>query len=156
MKIAILVMGRLKDRYLEEGIETYFQRLHRYCPIELIRLKEENKPNLASEARAIQIEGERILAQVGEADTLIALSEEGRRLDSQTWATTMQSALDGCRGRLLFVIGSGAGLAPEVKRRADILLSLSPMTFPHQIALLLLTEQIYRAWTLLKNEPYHR
>ncbi len=156
MKIAILVMGRLKDRYLEEGIETYLQRLRLYCPIELIRLKEEKKTNAASEPRAIQIEGERILAQVGEGDTLIALSEEGRRLDSQAWAATMQSSLDACRGRLLFVIGSGAGLAPEVKQRADILLSLSPMTFPHQIALLLLAEQLYRAWTLLKNEPYHR
>lgn len=156
MKTAILVMGRLKDRYLEEGIETYFQRLRRYCPIELIRLKEENKPNLASEARAIQIEGERILSHIGPEDTLIALSEEGQRWDSTRWAHEMQQALDATRGRLFFVIGSGAGLASEVKQRADILLSLSPMTFPHQIALLLLTEQIYRAWTILKNEPYHR
>jgi 23S rRNA (pseudouridine1915-N3)-methyltransferase len=156
MKTGILVVGRLKDRYLEEGIESYLARLRRYAPVELIRLPEEKKHNRESEAQAVQIEGERILSQIRDEDTLIALSEEGKRLDSATWALQMRDAFEQSRGRLLYVIGSGAGLCPRVKQRANLLLSLSPMTFPHQIALLLLTEQIYRAWTILHNEPYHR
>ncbi len=156
MKMTILVVGRLKDRYLEKGIEDYLRRLKKYGSIELIRLKEERKTNAASEEEAIRKEGERILSQLKPNDYLVAMTEEGKLFDSRTFAQKMREILDRTRGKIFFVIGSGPGLHPNVKRRADLLLSLSPLTFPHQLALLFLTEQLYRSWTILKNEPYHR
>lgn len=156
MKTTILVVGKLKDRYLKEGIEDYLKRTQRYSPVELLRVKEEPKPDAASEARGKAREAERLLAQIRPTDTVVAMTEEGRRFSSQQWSSTMMEMLEDSRGRLVFVIGSGAGLAPEVKQRANLLLSLSPMTFPHQVALLLLMEQLYRAWTIAKREPYHR
>lgn len=156
MKTTILVVGKLKDKYLKTGIEDYLKRIQRYTPVELVRVKEEPKPDAASEERGRAREAERILAKVRPGDTLIALTEEGKSLSSQRWSNVMVDLLDNARGRLVFVIGSGAGLDSEVKSRANLLLSLSPMTFPHQMALLLLTEQVYRAWTIAKGEPYHR
>ena len=156
MKMSILVVGRLKDRYLEEGLQDYMKRLKKYGSIELIRIKEEKKNQASMEIEAVKKEGERILNHIKADDYLVAMSEEGKLFSSPQWAKKMRTILDKTRGKVFFVIGSGAGLAPSVKKRADLLLSLSPLTFPHQLALLFLTEQLYRGWTILKNEPYHR
>lgn len=156
MKMDVLVVGQLKDRYLEEGIQLYMKRLRRYGSIELIRIREEKKPNASLERLAIQKEGERILSRVKKDDTLVVLTEEGKLYDSRQWAASVQKWLGETPGRLHFVIGSGPGLSDEVKQRANHLLSLSRMTFPHQLALLFFLEQLYRGWTITKNEPYHR
>lgn len=156
MRCTILVMGRLKDRYLEEGMSTYLKRLRRYGSFELVRLKEDKKTNPQAEAAAISAEGQRLLSRVGPNDTLIALTEEGELLSSTQWARKQQTLMDQTNGKLIFVIGSGPGLCPEVKTQARMLLSLSPLTFPHQMVPLLLLEQLYRAQTILNNEPYHR
>lgn len=156
MKLLIVVVGRLKDRYLEEGINDYLKRLKRYGTCELIRVKEESKRNRSAEAAAVEKEAQRILSQIKPGDFLVTMTEEGELVDSQTLAHELDDIASRTPGRIVFVIGSGAGLAPSVKAEANRMLSLSPMTFPHQVALLLLTEQLYRANAILNNEPYHR
>jgi 23S rRNA (pseudouridine1915-N3)-methyltransferase len=141
---------------LEQGIEDYLKRLSRYGSVDLVRVKEETKLDRQAEAQAIQREGERLLKQIRPGDRLIALSEEGSLLDSANWAKAISQLTQNTSGRLCFVIGSGAGLSTQVKQAADRTLSLSSLTFPHQLALILLLEQLYRAQTILHNEPYHR
>ena len=156
MKWSVLVVGRLKDKYLEEGMQHYLKRLKRYCSIEIVRLKEEKKNNPQMELTARATEGARILSHVKPDDILVAMSEEGKLYDSREWSEQMQDWLQRARGRIIFVIGSGPGLDESVKKRADVLVSLSRLTFPHQIAHPLLLEQLYRGWTIHNNEPYHR
>ncbi len=156
MRISIIAVGKLKDKYLQAGIETYLKRIKKYSKIELVRIKEEPKPNRSSELKAIEKEGEKIISTLKRGDTLIALTEEGTTFTSPQFAQKLIALRDQTPGRLVFAIGSGPGLSPSVKRRADLLLSLSKLTFPHQLALLLLLEQIYRALTINEGEPYHR
>ena len=156
MKLVIAVVGRLKDRYLEPGLNEYLKRIKRYGTVEVVRIREEKKSKRQSESQAVSKEGERILQLVQPGDKLFALTEAGKLLDSQQWAQQWEDWVQFTPGRLIFAIGSGPGLSEEVKRSADIQLSLSPLTFPHQLALLLLLEQIYRGYTILNNEPYHR
>ncbi len=156
MKLVVAVVGRLKDRYLEPGIEEYLKRIKRYGSVELIRIREERKSHRQNEAQAVAKEGDRILQLVQPGDRLFALTEEGAQYDSPEWAENWEQWVQFTPGRLIFAIGSGPGLSPEVKQKANTQLSLSPLTFPHQLALLLLLEQIYRGYTILRNEPYHR
>lgn len=156
MRLLIIVVGRLKDNYLEAGLETYIKRLKRYGKAQIVRVKEEHKANRQAEPAAVAKEADRIRGHLKAGDTLIALTEEGQLLNSTQWAKHMERWVDRTTGRLVFVIGSGAGLCPSLKEEAHALLSLSPLTFPHQVALLLLLEQLYRGATILKNEPYHR
>ncbi len=156
MKLVIAVVGRLKDRYLETGVDDYLKRVRRYCAVDLVRIKEERKTKAQYESQAIEKEGEKILQLVKPGDKLLALSEEGRQFDSEQWAEQMDQWFQTTPGRLILAIGSGPGLSPTVKQEADILLSLSPLTFPHQLAYLLLLEQLYRGFSILNGEPYHR
>lgn len=156
MKFVIAVVGRMKDRYLETGVEDYLKRIRRYCPVDLVRIKEERKSKAQYEAQAIAKEGEKILQLVKPGDKLIAMSEEGRQFDSIQWANQMDNWFQNTPGRIILAIGSGPGLSPDVKQQADTLLSLSPLTFPHQLAYLLLLEQLYRGFSILNGEPYHR
>lgn len=156
MRITILVVGRLKDKYLEAGLDDYLKRLRRYGSCEVVRLREESKSKRSVEATAIEKEALRMLGHIKPGDHLIAMSEEGELLDSPTFADFLSQRIDRTTGRIIFAIGSGAGLAPSLKEQAQDTISLSPMTFPHQMALLFLLEQIYRAQTILNNEPYHR
>lgn len=156
MKILVAVVGRLKDRYLEAGIDDYCQRIRRYSSLELVRIREETKSGTQDELLAIDKEGEKLLQLVRPGDKLVALSEQGVSFTSSQWAQHMQEWLQDTPGRVIFVIGSGPGLSHTVKQQADLLLSLSPLTFPHQLALLLLVEQLYRGFTILHREPYHR
>ena len=156
MKIKVLVVGKLKDRYLETGIQDYLKRIKRFCQIELIRVKEVRKTTPSTEPKALIKEAERLVSQTKPEDTLIVLSEEGVRLSSRQWSVNMQRFLEHTRGELVFVIGSSCGLAPEIKKKATKVISLSTLTFPHQLALILLLEQIYRGWSIMKGFPYHR
>lgn len=158
MKLVVAVVGRLKDRYLETGIEDYCQRINRYSSFELIRIREETKSGTSphEEQQAVGKEGDKILQLLRPGDKLIALSEEGTLCNSHQWAKSMEDWLQSTPGRVIFTIGSGLGLAQHVKQRADLLLSLSPLTYPHQLALLLLLEQLYRGFTILHREPYHK
>lgn len=139
-RIRILAVGRVRKRWVEEGVLLYRKRLP---GLELTELKDST---MAREAGMI-------LAALRPDERLVVLSEEGRTYGSVDFAERLR---DSASGRLAFVIGGAEGIDPELKARASWLLSLSPMTFPHEIARLLLLEQLYRATTILQGGPYHK
>jgi len=149
-------VGRLKDRYLEEGLDTYLKRLKQFGKVSLTRVREIPKKNPQAEAAAKEKEAEKILAICKPGDRLVALTEEGKLHDSVQWAKMMEKMVNSTTGKIVFAIGSGPGLSETVKKQADHLVSLSPLTFPHQLALLLLLEQLYRGATILQGSPYHK
>lgn len=159
MNIKILTVGKLKEKFLKEGIDEYLKRLKSYVKVEIIEVAEEKEPANASPADEILIkekEGERILEKVKPGSYLIALAIDGKRLSSEELAHQIaQLALEG-KSDVAMVIGGSLGLSTAVLARADFRLSFSAMTFPHQLMRLILVEQIYRAFKINKGEPYHK
>ena len=159
MKITLIAVGKIKERYFEDAIREYSKRLSRYCRLEIIQVADEKTPDGASEALEEQIkekEGRRILDQIREGAYVIALAVEGKQLDSLELAARMERlAVDG-KSQLVFLIGGSLGLSKEVMRRADFALSFSAMTFPHQLMRVILLEQIYRSFRIRAGEPYHK
>ena len=159
MKITLIAVGKLKERYFEDAVGEYAKRLSRYCKLEILQVADEKTPDGAGEALEAQIkekEGKRILAHVKEGDYVIALAVEGRQMDSLEFARRMERlALEG-KSQIAFIIGGSLGLSPEVMKRADFSLSFSPMTFPHQLMRVILLEQIYRGFRIIHGEPYHK
>lgn len=158
-KISILCVGKIKEKYLKDGILEYSKRLSRYCKLDIIEVADEKTPDGASETVEIQIknlEGEKLLKYVKDDDYVIALAIEGKMLDSVELSKQMESL--GVRGvsHLVFVIGGSLGLSDAVLKRADYKLSFSKMTFPHQLMRMILLEQIYRGYRIMKGEPYHK
>lgn len=159
MKITILSVGKIKEKYLREGISEYSKRLSRYCRLEIIEVADEKTPDRASQAQEEQIkktEGERLLHHIREQDYVIALAIDGRMPDSVELSAHIQEL--GVRGQsnIVFVIGGSLGLSDEVLCRADERLSFSKMTFPHQLMRMILLEQIYRSYRIINHEPYHK
>ncbi len=148
--ITILTVGTTKDKNIASLIQEYLKRLSSEKII-LKPIKEEKGTKNAEEIK--QKEGKRILQAVKDDSFLIALSEEGKQMNSIAFADFLKKSTD---KNIVFVIGGAFGLSFEVKKRANLLLSLSPMTFPHELALLFLTEQLYRAWTIHTNRAYHK
>lgn len=159
MEIQILCVGKLKERYWSEAIAEYEKRLSRFCNIKIIEVKEARLPDKASAAEEENVkreEGQALLKQIREGSFVIALEINGKALSSEELAEKIGSlGLEG-RSSLTFVIGGSLGLSEEVRRRADFKLSFSRMTFPHQMMRVVLMEQIYRSFKILKNEPYHK
>ncbi len=159
MKITLITVGKIKERYLEEAIGEYTKRLSRFCKLEILQVADEKTPEGASPAQVRQIkarEGERILAHVKEGAYVIALAIEGKMLSSEELASRIgRLGVDG-RSQIIFIIGGSLGLSEEVLTRADFLLSFSPMTFPHQLMRVILLEQIYRSYQILAGTPYHK
>jgi 23S rRNA (pseudouridine1915-N3)-methyltransferase len=159
MNIKIIAVGKLKEKYLKEGIAEYLKRLKPYAKVEIIEVAEEKEPANASPADGIMIkerEGERILEKVKAGSYLIALAIDGKLLSSEELAEKLDHlALEG-KSDIAIVIGGSLGLSEEVLGRADFKLSFSKMTFPHQLMRLILMEQIYRAFKISKGEPYHK
>lgn len=159
MRIAIACVGRLKERYWKEAAAEYVKRLSRYAQTEILETDDESVPERLSDAQratAIAKEGDRLLAFVQSRDIVIALCIDGKRLTSENFAKEIESGFATGAPRIVFVIGGSLGLSPAVTSRANIRLSLSDMTFPHQLARVLLLEQIYRAFKILNNETYHK
>lgn len=159
MNIQILCIGTLKEKYLREGVAEYVKRLGGYCRLTVKELPEEKLPLNASPAQirqAIDREGERLLRELPKAAALICLCVEGRGMDSVAFAGSLERWTVEGGGTITFVIGGSDGLSEELKRRATAKLSFSEMTFPHQLMRLILVEQIYRGFRILKNEPYHK
>ncbi len=159
MKITILTVGKLKEIYLRDGIAEYQKRLGKYCRLELIEVADERTPDGASQAEEEQIkrmEGERLLRCIRETDYVIALAIGGMMLDSVELSGKLESLGVQGESSLVFVIGGSLGLSDEVLRRADYQLSFSRMTFPHQLMRLILLEQIYRGFRIMRGEPYHK
>ena len=159
MKITLITVGKIKERFFEEAIGEYAKRLSRYCKLEIIQVADEKTPDGAGEALERQIkdrEGKRILSHIREGSYVIALAIEGKMLSSPELAARMQKlAVDGV-SQLVFVIGGSLGLSEEVMSRADYALSFSKMTFPHQLMRVVLLEQIYRSYRIISGEPYHK
>ena len=159
MKITVVAVGKIKERFFEDAVKEYEKRLGRYCKLEIVQVADEKTPDGAGEALERQIkerEGERILAQIKDGAYVIALAIEGKMLDSEELAKKLgQLAVSGV-SHLVFVIGGSLGLSGAVLERADYRLSFSKMTFPHQLMRLILLEQVYRGFRILNHQPYHK
>lgn len=159
MRITLICVGKLKEKYLSEGVAEYVKRLGRYCTLEIIELADEKTPDNASEALEEIIkkkEGERILKVLKEDAYCIALAIDGKQLSSEELAKKLDSLGISGTSHICFIIGGSLGLSAEVLNRADYLLSFSKMTFPHQLMRMILLEQIYRAYRITHNQPYHK
>lgn len=159
MKITIISVGKIKEKYLRDGIAEYTKRLGRYCKLELVEVTDEKTPDGASEAEERKIkdtEGERILHLIRDTDYVTALAIDGKMLDSPELSRWMESLGVQGKSSIVFVIGGSLGLSEAVLQRADYKLSFSRMTFPHQLMRMILLEQIYRGYRIMNGEPYHK
>lgn len=159
MNIQIISVGKLKEKYLKMGIEEYTKRLGSYAKIDLVEVADEKAPENLSEADMEIVkkkEGDRILAKIGTDTYVIALAIEGKMKTSEQLATDIESLMTYGKSKIAFVIGGSLGLHEEVMKRSDEKLSFSKMTLPHQLMKLVLVEQIYRAFRIMKGEPYHK
>lgn len=159
MRITLICVGKLKEKYLSQGVEEYTKRLSRYCTLETIELADEKTPDNASDALVEIIkkkEGERILKALKEDSYCIALAIDGTMLTSEDLAAKINSLGVSGNSHISFIIGGSLGLSEEVLKRADYKLSFSKMTFPHQLMRMILLEQIYRAYRIISNQPYHK
>lgn len=159
MKITLITVGKIKEKYLEDAIAEYSKRLSRYCKLEIVQVADEKTPDRASEVMEEQIkdkEGEKILSHVKDGAYVIALAIDGRMVSSEELAELIDGL--GVRGEshLQFIIGGSLGLSKKVLSRADYKLSFSKMTFPHQLMRVILLEQIYRSYRIINGEPYHK
>ena len=159
MKITVISVGKIKEKYFTGAIEEYAKRLSRYCKLDLIEVPDEKTPDGASEGLELQIkekEGERILQKIPDGAFVVALAIDGKMLDSEELAGQMERWNVGGISHVVFLIGGSLGLAPTVLKRADYKLSFSKMTFPHQLMRVILLEQIYRSYRIIQGEPYHK
>ncbi len=159
MKITLITVGKIKEKYLKDAIAEYSKRLSRYCKLEIIEVADEKTPDQASEAVEENIrdkEGERILKHIRDDMYVITLEINGKMLSSEELADKINSL--GLQGKssIAFVIGGSIGLGREVLRRSDYALSFSRMTFPHQLMRVILLEQVYRGYRIISGEPYHK
>ena len=159
MNIKLVCVGRLKERFTRDACDEYLKRLSRYASLRLDEVPDEKAPEALSPALREQVkaaEGARILERIADNEYVIALAIDAKQLSSEAFADKLDSLMLSGRSDIAFIIGGSLGLSPEVLRRADFALSFSPMTFSHQIFRVMLLEQIYRAFRILRNEPYHK
>ena len=153
MKIELLAVDRLRSSWARDAVEGYLERIGRYCTVERRDVK-----RAGDDSAAVATEGERLLkaAAVDASVRLVTLDPTGEALDSAGWAALVRESADEGVGRLVFVVGGAAGLSAELRRAARRTVSLGPQTLSHELAPVVLAEQIYRAWTILRGEPYHK
>ena len=159
MKITVITVGTIKEKYLKDAIAEYSKRLSRYCKLEILEVADEKTPDGASEIVEENIrekEGERILKLIKEDAYVITLEISGKMLTSEELADRIETLGIQGKSHLVFVIGGSIGLGREVLRRSDYALSFSKMTFPHQLMRVILLEQIYRSYRIINGEPYHK
>ncbi|QDP41986.1 23S rRNA (pseudouridine(1915)-N(3))-methyltransferase RlmH [Radiobacillus deserti] len=159
MKITIIAVGKLKEKYLKQGIQEYVKRLGAYANIDIIELPDEKAPENMSDAEAEEVkrkEGDRILSKISTDTYIISLEIMGEMLTSEELARKMDNLATHGKSKIAFVIGGSLGLSKEVTDRSDFALSFSKMTFPHQLMRLVLVEQVYRAFRINRGEPYHK
>lgn len=159
MEIRIVTVGKIKEKYLTDGIAEYAKRLSRYCKLTFCQVPDEKTPDKASDALNAQIkdiEGEKLMKHIREQDYVIALAIDGKMLDSVELSKKIESLGISGNSSIAFVIGGSLGLSDKVLQRADYKLSFSRMTFPHQLMQMILLEQIYRGYRIMNNEPYHK
>ncbi|WP_409252399.1 23S rRNA (pseudouridine(1915)-N(3))-methyltransferase RlmH [Bacillus sp. SCS-153A] len=159
MNISIVTVGKLKEKYLKQGIDEYLKRLSAYAKVEIIEVSDEKAPEELSVIEMAQVkgkEGERILSKISPDAHVIALAIEGKMKTSEDLADNLDKLATYGKSKVSFVIGGSLGLSDEVMKRANETLSFSKMTFPHQLMRLILVEQVYRAFRINRNEPYHK
>lgn len=159
MKVTILCVGKIKEKFYRDAVDEYAKRLDRYCKFEVIEVADEQTPDGAGAALEEQIkakEAERLLAKLKDNTLLCTLEIAGKRLSSEQFASWMEQAAIAGRSNICFIIGGSLGLHKSVTERADLHLSFSDMTFPHQLMRIILSEQIYRAFRIISGEPYHK
>ncbi|MGM0396115.1 MAG: 23S rRNA (pseudouridine(1915)-N(3))-methyltransferase RlmH [Bacillota bacterium] len=159
MNIDIVAVGKIKEKYLNDGIKEYSKRLSRYCSLDIIEVDDEKAPeNLSDKEMEIikDKEGEKILSKISSSAFVVALTIEGKQLSSRALSEKLNDIMVEGNSHIIFVIGGSLGLSKEVIKRANMKLSFSKMTFPHQLMRMILLEQIYRAFRIMRNEPYHK
>lgn len=159
MKITILCVGKIKEKFYRDAIAEYEKRLSRYCKLEIIEVADEKTPDNASELVEKQIkdkEAERMEKYLSTDAYVIALAIEGKQLDSVELSEKIERLGVSGTSHIIFVIGGSLGMADSVLKRADFLLSFSKLTFPHQLMRVVLLEQIYRSYRIMNHEPYHK
>ncbi|MBE5935695.1 MAG: 23S rRNA (pseudouridine(1915)-N(3))-methyltransferase RlmH [Lachnospiraceae bacterium] len=159
MRITVITVGKIKEKYLKMAIDEYAKRLSKYCKLDFIEVADEKTPDNASDIvneKIKEVEGERIMNNIKKDTYVIALAIEGKELTSEELAKKMDNLGVSGNSNITFVIGGSLGLSKAVMSRADYKLSFSRMTFPHQLMKVILLEQIYRSYRINKNEPYHK
>ncbi len=155
MKILFLVIGKTDERYLEEGIQKYIKRLEHYVSFEMKVIPDiKNRKNLSEEQQK-KLEGELILSNVNVSDELVLLDENGKTFSSVSFSQWIDRQQNIGNKRIIFVVGGPYGFSKEVYEKSKAKISLSEMTFSHQMIRLIFVEQLYRAFTIIKGEPYH-
>lgn len=159
MNIKLITVGKLKEKYLTEGIAEYTKRLSRFCKVQVVELIDEKTPENASEAQNNQImarEGERIQAKIGSRDYVIVLAIEGKQFPSEEFSQKLEAVAVNGYSDITFIIGGSLGLSKAIKQRANLKMSFGLLTLPHQLMRLVLIEQIYRAFMIQQGSPYHK
>ena len=159
MKIKLVTVGKLKEKYLKDGIAEYSKRISRFAAVEMIELADEKTPDRASDSeneKILNLEGNRILSKIGDREFVVVLAIEGKTLSSEEFSKQLEQASINGFSTLTFVIGGSLGLSPQVKKRANLSLSFGRLTLPHQLMRLVLVEQIYLAFTIQQGSPYHK
>lgn len=159
MKVKLVTVGKLKEKYLKDGIAEYSKRLSRFAKLEMVELADEKTPDKASPAENQQImekEANRILGKIADREFVVVLAIEGQQFPSEKFSQILQETTIKGFSDITFVIGGSLGLAPRVKKRANLLMSFGKLTLPHQLMRLVLVEQIYRAFMIQQGSPYHK
>lgn len=159
MNIKIITVGKIKEKFMRDAIDEYTKRLGRYCKLEIVELADEKTPDNASakEEEAIkEKEGAKIRASIKDTDYVIALDLKGKHLTSEEFSEKIENLGIEGRSSIVFIIGGSLGISSETLKRADFKISFSKMTFPHQLFRIMLLEQIYRGFRIMKGEPYHK
>lgn len=159
MKITIITVGKLKEKYLKMAVDEYSKRLSRYCKLDIIEVPDEKAPENMSISQEIIVkdkEGERILKYIKDNEYVVALEINGEDLTSEQLANKINKLGIEGKSHIVFVIGGSIGLSDNVIKRSNYSLSFSKMTFPHQLMRVILLEQVYRSFRINANEPYHK
>ncbi|MGI6094049.1 MAG: 23S rRNA (pseudouridine(1915)-N(3))-methyltransferase RlmH [Lachnospiraceae bacterium] len=159
MKITIITVGKIKEKYIKDAIAEYTKRLSKYCRLEIVEVADEKTPEHASSVAEDAIrakEGERILRYIKEDAYVITLEIEGKQITSEQFADKIANLGVQGNSHIIFIIGGSIGLGKEVLKKSDFALSFSKMTFPHQLMRVIVLEQIYRSYRIINGEPYHK
>ncbi len=159
MKVTVISVGKIKEKYFTSAIAEYAKRLSKYCKLEQVEVADEKAPENLSEKEMVQVkdkEAERILAKINDQAYVIALAIEGKQMTSEALSKEIDRLGVSGKSHIVFVIGGSLGLSELVLKRANHLLSFSKMTFPHQLMKVVLLEQVYRAYRISRGEPYHK
>ena len=159
MKITVLTVGKIKEKFYRDAIDEYAKRLSKYASVSIVEVSDEKTKENLSDTELFQIlntEGNKLLSKIPDNAYVIALDILGKKLDSVGFSKFMEERMNTGDSHLVFVIGGSLGLSDEVKKRANYKISFSDMTFPHQLMRVILLEQVYRGFRIMRNEPYHK